>query len=211
MGCYKHLFYLVSLIAPLCFTPGGAAGSAIVNWIGADPAHSSWSIANNWSNPIGPGAADIASFGNTGAAALPGQATNSLAGNRTVAGLTYNNTNGYYHTTDLGGHELTITGDLNFNVNRNSPTTTTIRNGVLTVTNPLANINVGRSYSGGSWANVDLSGASLLRSDINQLHVGTRISGSVYGELTLAAENDITANEIVVGNGGTGKMHLVGD
>jgi len=179
----------------------------VVSWTGSGIGLR-WDTGTNWSNGAGPGVTDTAYFGNAGASqSIPGQLTNQLTGDRSIGGLTYSNKN-YYHATDLGGFALTVLGDLNFNVNQSGPTSTFLRNGTLNVSGPSANVNVGRSYAGGAWAMVDLGGLSQFNADVAQFHVGTRISGSAFADLTLAETNHITATEIVVADNGTGNVTL---
>ncbi|HUT13874.1 MAG TPA: PEP-CTERM sorting domain-containing protein [Thermoguttaceae bacterium] len=200
-----------TILAAAVFVFGGfghdceTIAAEVVNWTGSGTGFG-WDTGANWSNGSGPGLTDTVYFGNAGASqSIPGQLTSLLTGDRSIGGLTYNNSN-YYHATDLGGFTLTVLGDSNFNVNQPGATSTFIRNGTLNVAGP--SVNVGRSYSGGAWAIVDLGGLSQFNADVAQFHVGTRISGSAFGQLTLAEINHITATEIVVADNGTGNVTL---
>ena len=129
---------------------------AAVHWTAEGP-NDDWATGDNWSNELGPGPFETALFDNAGASTIPGEVTNYLTADRTIGGLTYSNAN-RYHTTDLGGATLTVEGNLNFNVNQPGHTTTVIRRGALVVGGGFANVNVGRSYSGGAWAVANLGG-----------------------------------------------------
>jgi len=126
-------------LALVVFLLAGSAAhaSAVLSaWTGAG-ADDLWITADNWAAGTPPLGTETVSFDNTGASTLPGEVTNVLSGNVTIGGLTFRNDN-RYHTTDFGGNTLTVEGDLNFNVNYNKPTTTTLTDGTLQVVGPSA-------------------------------------------------------------------------
>jgi len=193
---------LVLVVAGVARTPAVAA----ISWTGAGT-NNTWADGDNWSNGSGPGAAETAYFDNDGASTIPGELTNVLTTDRTIGGLAFSN-NGRYHTADLGGHTLSVGGNLDFNVNQSGHTSTVIRHGVLEVVGPYSNVNVGRSYSGGGWAIVNMEGLAEFRAEAIEFHVATRVNGSAFGELTLAESNLIDATEIVIGYNGTANVTL---
>ncbi|MGD9721357.1 MAG: beta strand repeat-containing protein [Pirellulales bacterium] len=182
------------------------ARADVITWTAGGPGNS-WSTPGNWSNGVGPAATDTALFDSAGAVFLPGEVTNSLDDDRTVAGLAYNNS-GTFHTTDLNGHTLDVLGSLNFNTNRNAQSTTTIRDGILAVSDAVGSVNVARSFGSGASASVNLTGLSQFSATVSQFHVGTSIGGNASGELTLAHDNVIHADQVVVGDDGNGHLHL---
>src|SRR5436305_15085675 len=82
---------------------------AAVSWSGA--VDTSWANGKNWSNNTGPSPTDTAFFGDAGASSIPGDTSNLLDADRTIGGLAYGAAT-HYQTTDLGGHTLTLSGDL---------------------------------------------------------------------------------------------------
>ncbi len=188
-----------------------ASAPGAVSWTGAGG--TSWGTGGSWSNGTGPGTGDTASFGDTGSSNLPGNVTSIVNADRTIGGLSFNDTIGHFHTLDLGTHALTITGILSFNLDQGQTTTTTIRNGALSVSGSFANIYAGRAVSGSSVGIADLSGLSSLDATVQNLLVGTSTAGSGTGTLTLSPLNTINAQLIQVGasnNSGetNGTLHL---
>ena len=195
MTRYLHASRLALFVCTLLTAT--TAPAATISWTG--PAGGSWATGSNWSNSTGPAATDTASFSAAGASSLPGDVTSVLNIDRTVAGLSYNNLVGKYHTTDFAGHTLTIAGNLNFNLDQGQTTTTTLRNGALVLNGGFANINVGRAASGSSTAVADLAGLTSLNATLQELQVGTSTAGGATGTLTLAPSNTITAQRLWVG------------
>ena len=178
----------------------------LISWV-AGGVGNSWSTGANWSDGVGPGVTDTAVFDNGGAVFLPGEVTNFLDASEVIGGLAYNNS-GAFHTTDLGGFTLGVFGSLNFNTNQPGLSTTTIRDGVLIVADPFGSVNVGRSFGSGAKANVNLGGLTQFAATVNQFQVGTSIGGTASGELTLAQDNVIVADQVVIGNDGGAQLHL---
>jgi len=201
----RTIFSLATLLATSIVV--SAATADVVPWTGAGPGND-WANQENWDfYGVVPGPNDTAFFNNTGALTLPDVVTNSLSADRTIGGLAYDNSS-RFHTTDLGGNTLTVEGDLNFNTDQSGQTTTILRNGNLLVADPLGYVNVGRSESSSSWANVNLSALEQFTAGVHEFHVGSKLSGSATGELALAESNDIEADRIVFGDGGTANVHL---
>ena len=72
-----------------------------------------------------------------------------------------------------------------------------------------ADMLVGRSVAGGTAiGTVDFGGLESFTANLNQMLIGTRLSGAVSGTVTLAAANAIAAISIVVGDGGGATLHL---
>ncbi len=183
-----------------------SAWAESISWVDGGP-DKSWNTGANWGNGVGPGATDTALFDNTGATFLPGEVTNSLDDNRVVGGLAYNNS-GAFHTTDLNGFTLSVFGSVNFNTNQPGQSTTTLRDGVLIVADPSGSVNVGRSYGNGATANVNLAGLSQFGATVNQFQVGTSVGGNANGELTMAKNNVVVADQVVIGGSGNAHLHL---
>ena len=99
-------------------------------------------------------------------------------------------------------------GNLNFNSNQTGQTTTTIRDGVLIVADPVGSLNVGRSFGAGASATVQLGGLSQLSATVHEFHVGTTSGGSASGNITLAADNVVVADEIVIGENAGAHLQL---
>lgn len=132
------------------------SANAAISWTGA--AGTDWGNGKNWSNNAGPSTTDTALFNDIGSSILPGDVTSIVNADRTIGGLAFNDGAGHYHTLDLGGHTLTITGNLSFNLDQNQNTTTTVRDGTLTLSGPFANLSAGRAVSSSSSGIADLSG-----------------------------------------------------
>jgi len=195
---------LAAIVIVAASTPSHAA---VINWT-AGAMTDDWSVVDNWNTKIVPTAADTASFDNVGAVILPNEVTNFLTADQTVGGLIYNNTN-LYHTTDLGGHTLTVNGNVNFNTNQPGFTITTIRNGALEVDSALSNINVARNLGAGAQAIVDLSLVMQFDANVNTFQVATSTGGGATGELKLSPLNSIEANEVLIGaSGGNATLRL---
>jgi hypothetical protein len=205
-------FALCFAILVMQAAPAGAA----INWTGAGG--SSWAAGGSWSNGSGPGTTDTASFTDTGASPIPGDPTSFLNASRTIGGLNFSDTATKFHTLDLGGNTLTLTGNLGFNVNTGTNSTATIRNGTLVVNGAFANIYAGYAVSQFTTGSGDLSGLTALNATVADVQVGTSIAGTSTGNgtgtLTLAPTNTINANRVIVGaafnNSGEtrGTMHL---
>src|SRR3954471_10841450 len=80
------------------------ANAATVTWSGTGG--TSWATGSSWSVPAGPGAGDTASFSDTGASTLPGEVTSVVNSDRSINGLSFNDTASKFHTLDLGTHTL---------------------------------------------------------------------------------------------------------
>jgi len=199
MTRYVAAFAVLAAMTTLC-------SADTITWSGSGM-NDRWNTNANWSTGFAPGATQAASFQNIGSSTVVNEVTNRLLYDRTVAGLSFNN-NGRYHTTDLGKKTLTVKGDLNFNLDQPGQTTTTFRNGVLHVTAPLGYVNVGRSYTAGAWSRVDLGTLSEFQANVREFHIGTRVNGGAYGDLTLAADNRIEAGAMILGRHATGNLHL---
>jgi hypothetical protein len=169
-------------------------------WTGAGGTN--WAAAS-WS-PAAPGTLDTALFGDTGSSTLPNDMTVFLDQNRTIGGLAFSNTAGKYTTLDLDGKTLTVNGNLMFNVDRNAATTTTIRNGTLTVNSASATIYAGSAVSSASVGTPTLAGLTAFNATVADILVGASTgTGSSTGQLTLSPLNNITAQRILVGAQGT--------
>lgn len=191
------------LVALLLLGTALQAGAVTVTWSGGGGI--SWATGSSWSVPAGPGTGDTASFSDTGASTLPGEVTSLVNADRTINGLAFNDTSTKFHTLDLGTHNLTITGNLNFNLDQSAVTTTTVRNGVLTANGAFSTLNVGRAVSGSSKSIVDLSGVSSLTAALQDVNIGVSTASSAEGTLTLSPSNSITAQNIYIGaSNGTG-------
>ncbi len=180
--------------AALGTLPAGAA----VTWVG-NGSNTNWATTTNWSNLAGPGTSDTAVFTDTGSSTLPAETTVLFDTNHTIGGMSFTDNAGKYHTVNLAGHTLTISGNLNFNLDQNTQTTTTLRDGQLVVSGSFANINVGIGVSGSSKSIVDFSGLSSLNATVQNFLVGASTSGNTIATLTLSPSNTISANLIQVG------------
>ncbi len=194
LGCRCYAGF-VSLVLMLLFSTR-IAHAGVVTWTGSSG--ESWADAS-WSLAGGPGTADTASFTNAASVSIPGTVTSILNADRTIGGLAFSNTAGNYQTLDLGGFTLTESGNLNFNTDENSSTTTTILDGVLNVTGASSSIHVGTGVSGSANGNADLSGLTSLGATVQNLQVGTSSAGTANGALTLSPSNTINAQLIQVG------------
>ncbi|HYE17095.1 MAG TPA: PEP-CTERM sorting domain-containing protein [Tepidisphaeraceae bacterium] len=178
---------------------GVTAGAATISWTGTGGP--GWATANSWSpSGAGPQAGDVAAFGDTGSTAFVGDVTSVVNVDRTVFGLTFKNAAGKYHTLDLNARALTVNGNLHFNTDTSTATTTTVRNGTLNVTGAFSTINVGRAASANAKGAADWSGLTALSATIAEVNVGVAATGSADGTLTLGASNTITATRVSVGS-----------
>ena len=189
-----------------------SVNAAAFTWTGTGGQN--WATASNW-NPSGPGpgATDTASFTDAGSLTLPGETTNVLNANRTIAGLSYSNTSGRHHTLDLATHALTINGNLHINTDVAANSVTTIRNGALIMNSPFGTLNVGRAASASAIGFADLTGLTSFNATLQDVHVGTSTAGTGTGTLSLPATTSIAAQRIWVGasnNSGStiGTLHL---
>lgn len=202
------LFCAVSIIIGL----SSAIHAATVTWSGAEGI--SWDTPGNWSNSAGPGTGDTASFNDTGASVLPGDVTSILDVSRSINGLTFNNTATKFQTLDLNTAALTVTGNVTFNLDQPALSTTTIRNGALSINSAFATFNVGRGASGSSKSIVDLSGLTSLSGTLQDMYIGSSTASGASGTLTLShASNNLTLQHIYVGTANsssevTGLLHL---
>lgn len=187
-------------VAPL------SSSGAILSWTSGSGTIG-WGTAANWSTGTPPTVNDIVTFDNAGSSFLPYQPTSMLDISRTIAGLNYSVGNAY-HTTDLNGRTLTVTGNLAFNIDQPAPTLSALRNGVLSVTGPNANFFVGSSILNSAWSVADLSGLSSVSANVQQFKVGARVLGSAFGELTLPISASITSPDVTIGSNGTGRVHF---
>jgi hypothetical protein len=185
---------LVSLLLT-CTTLRAAA--ATITWSGATSTN--WGTNTNWTGGAIPGTGDTASFTDTKAETLPGEVTSVLNVDKTIGGLAFSNTTGKYHTLDLAAHTLTVTGNVNFNVNQGVTTTTTIRNGTLNINGAFANLNVARSISAGAVGVVDLTGLTAFNATLQDIQIGTSTSVLGNGTLNLPTQNSINAQRLLVG------------
>ena len=186
-----------------------------VNWTAVGPG-TSWGTGANWSNGSGPAPADIAIFGTAGATNTSVTVSNVLDVTRTVDVLAYEVPASKFHVTNLNGLTLNVSGELDVNNDVPNTATAIIRGGVLNVGTPqaLANIVVARRTLPGSnfTATLDLSGLSNFTANLDNLFVGTALSGQATGRLLLPTTTSITANSIQVGysptDAGTGTSLL---
>ncbi len=204
-------FFQIVLGILACALAGDAMATT-VTWSGAGGV--SWGTGLNWSNTSGPGIGDSAAFNDTGASVLPGDVTSVLDVSRSIAGLSFNDTAGKFHTLDLNASTLTVTGNITFNLDQSALSTTSIRNGTLNVNSPFTTFNVGRAASGSSKSIVDLSGLTALTGTMQDLYVGSSTASTAAGTLTLShANNNLTLQHIYVGtanssNDANGTLHL---
>src|SRR6476661_3006277 len=124
----------VILLMLLALATIGTVANAAVTWTGAGG--TSWATSTSWSPSGGPNTTDTVIFNDTGASPFPADPTSVLNVNRTIGTLSFGNTSTKFHTLDLATRTLTITGNLNFNLDQGQNTTTTIRNGPLVVNGP---------------------------------------------------------------------------
>ncbi len=174
--------------------------AAVFTWTGSGG--TSWATSSNWNPTGGPGTSDTASFTNTGSVTFPGTVTSVLDTNHTVGGLVFVNSSGHYDTLDFGGFTLTDNGNLSFNTDENSPTTTTIRDGILNVSGGVnSTISVGSGVSGNAVGTADFSGLTSFGATIQNLYVGENTTtNSATGTLTLSPSNTISASSIIIGS-----------
>jgi hypothetical protein len=187
------------------------AYAATVTWSGAGG--TSWATGSSWSIAAGPGSGDTAAFTDAGATTIPGDVTSVLNTSRTIGGLTFSNTATKFQTLDLNGKTLTLNGSVSFNLDQSALSTTTVRNGTLTMNSAFATLNVGRAASGSSKSIVDLSGLTALTGTLQDLHVGSSTANGATGTLSLPALTNLTLQHIYVGTanaGGdvSGTLHL---
>lgn len=192
---HAHVKRLIAAAIVGCIPIGSA--KAAISWTGA--AGTDWANGKNWSNNAGPSTTDTALFNDVGSSILPGDVTSIVNADRTVGGLAFTDSAGHYHTLDLGGHTLTITGNLSFNLDQNQNTTTTVRDGTLTLSGPFANLSAGRAASSSSSGIADLSGLTALNATVQSFQVGTSTAGVAIGTLTLSPSNTISAQLISIG------------
>lgn len=183
----------------ICMALGASTSRATVySWTGTGG--TSWGTNTSWSPTGTPGTGDTASFTNTDAASVPGSVTSLLNVSRTITGLTFNNTASHYHTLDLNTDTLTDTGELDFNVDQSASTTTTIRDGTLTVNGTYANVRAGNAVSGTSTVVVDLSGLTAFNVvTAANFYVGVSSANAATGTLTLSPSNNINTQLVQVG------------
>ena len=207
-----HPLYAVRAAVVAVTALGAFSAQAAVSWVGTG-ANTNWATTTNWSNAAGPASTDTVIFTDTGSSSLPAETTSLVNIDRAIGGLSFSDTAGKYHTLDLGAHTLTVSGNVNFNLDQNAQTTTTVRDGALVVSGTFANINVGTGVSGSSKSNVDFSGLTSLNTSVQNFLVGASTSGSTAATLTLAPSNTIIAQMVQVGasnNSGdtSGTLHL---
>ena len=165
-------------------------------------ADDNWSTAANWTGDTVPTATDVAVFRDAGAAAGAGTPTNivdaGFAG--TVGGLDYRNTDGNYHTTDLGGGTLAVDSSVDVGLNVETITRVAMTNGDLQVGAPgsPAAINLGRRSggSGSAKGELDLSAVGQFDAYLTEMAIGRTILSYARGTLTLAQTNTIDAATI---------------
>ncbi|HUT33044.1 MAG TPA: LamG-like jellyroll fold domain-containing protein [Planctomycetota bacterium] len=198
----------------LCLAVAFNASAAVINWTGAAAGDNNWGTAGNWSGtPTPPGTADSALFTSTGAAPAAGTTTNVVNSTRSIAGIEYQNTTGNYHTTDLGGNTLTVTGEVGevrVNRNRGTDVHAAFKNGNLTIgTTTRVNLYLGLRTANPSTAGqlggfLDLTEVGTFNAYLATLGIGTVTGGSTQdwprGELYLAQNNVINATSILIAN-----------
>ncbi|MDZ7618735.1 MAG: hypothetical protein U1E05_17155, partial [Patescibacteria group bacterium] len=200
------------------------AEAAVVSWSGggADQNWTTGGAGGNWSGDAAPGAADEAVFTNVAGGASAGVVTNVVAGSATVQSLSYQfgaTATGFFHTTQIAaGQTLLATGGLNvsplgfFGVTGSYPINVTVsgatsalqvgESGAYTANMVLANVldEAGASHSR---AVLNLSGLGSFTANVNLLSLANGLSSwnSIgYGELILAATNQIRAKTIETGH-----------
>ncbi len=194
----RKLRLCIQLASAAVLTPLAIHNSlAAVSWNGA--AGTNWASNGNWSNNAGPGTTDTVVFTDTASSNLPGDLTSILNIARTIGGLSFTNSASHFHTLDLNNQTLTITGNLNFNIDQGQTSLTTIRDGTLTISGPFANVNVGRGVSGSSVGVADLSGLSAFNANVASMLIGASAAGTAKGTLSLSPLNTISAQLIQVG------------
>src|SRR5437660_10192828 len=169
-GVAAALFWIL-----LAAMPAGAA----VSWVATNGG--SWATGGNWSGGSAPGVADTVLFTDTGASSLPNDPTSTLDVNRTIGTLSFANIATKFHTLELGTRTLTVTGNLNFNLDKSTNTTTTIRNGALVVSGAFANLNAGASVAGSASGVATLAGVTSVTANVQDFNVGTATGSGATG------------------------------
>ena len=227
----------LSVLLTLTAGPIGARPS--VTWSGVDAwsnVNTNWSDALNWQTPGVPAATervtfnDTATSGNTpfnavgagpGGIISPGNINNIVDTSLTNAGLSYANSGGSFHNTQISaGRTLTENGSVS--VTGSGGNATVLGPGALQINNP-ANATV-VTIANGTAPTLDMSGLDSMVATANQFAIGfnpastgTRVNGSWY----LARTNRITTGSgfsglsaaLVVGGSsgttaGTGQLYL---
>lgn len=186
-------------------------------WSAGGGADLSWSTGANWGGTA-PVAAEAATFGTSGTVGTSATVNNIVDASFTAAigSLTYNNTNGQFHTTQISsGQTLTVNGPLTIG---NYPSSTAASystradftgGGTLVVGNGTSALTVDNGTAGGSAATgtLNLSGIDVFLLNVGGAG-GTISLGSLtrgQGQLTLAAvTNILTGTALNVANNDTG-------
>jgi autotransporter-associated beta strand protein len=145
----------------------------------------SWSTSGNWSgNQVPTSTNDTALFGS---ALSSGTATVYLDGNRTLSGLTFNNTNGSYAIATSNGGNLTLVAT----------------SGAVTLANSGGSHSISASVALGSNLNVTTAVGSKLAisGPVTQVNAGTSLSLSGSGTLVLSGSDSYSGGTTV--NSGT--------
>ena len=190
-------------------------GSACAEtWSGAAAPNLSWGTGVNWggSAPANP-AASLITFTNAGASTVNGTITSVLDASRQLnAGLTFSNTNGNYHVTDLGGNTLTLNGGelrVGYNVKGSSAT---FQNGTLKIGDAsAASLNVGYGSSSATLTiNSDFS-ANLGTVTIGSANFITSGGGTLdLRNAVLSQSAAFACDSLTIGQNGTGSTPGVG-
>jgi len=229
-----------STVVQLTLTAGPIGSRPSVTWNGVDAlanGNTNWSDAQNWLSPGTPAATENVTFNNTATAAaspfdLSGgvgsggsvdqvNVNNFVDANLATAALTYGNTGGNFHNTQIGsGKTLTVGGSVF--VNGSSGNVSILgAGGTFYVTNSSANFNV----EAGTAPTLDMSGLDIFVAKVNQFAIGFDIPSAgtvVNGICYLARTNFITTGvgtfgisaSVVIGSAdnqsgaGTGTLYL---
>ena len=220
----------------LTLTAGPIGTRPSVTWSGVDPmsnVSSNWSDALNWQTPGVPAPTEPVTFNNaatasgtpfdvigdgSGGVVTSGNINNFVDINITNATLTYANTAGSFHNTQIGSSRtLTVNGALA--VNGSSGNVTIFgAGGTLKVNNPANSTTL--TIQNGTAPTLDMSGLDTFTGSINQIGVGynpANAGANVSGNWYLAKTNAITTGggfsgagaSLVIGSGtGTGQLFL---
>ena len=137
--------FVLSLLLLAGFASFNTLLAAPVTWSGGGR-NQSWGTAANWAGGLVPLATDSVQFADTGSSNLPDATTSVLDMPRTIAGLSFANTNGHFQTIDLGTFALQVNGNVDVNTNVVDTSMPTIQDGTLNLGSASApvNLSVGR-------------------------------------------------------------------
>lgn len=221
---------LVGPAAELRAAIWSGAAAPDLNWTTDGP-------GGNWSGGLMPGAADPANFNHAGGAAGAGIVTNVVSGGFTIGSLTYELAAAapasFFHTTQIApGQTLLATGGLYVGPNSvgsaADPRQGQLFTADVTVVGPTSTLQVGNtrtntatmivgratgnvSYSSHMYGKLDLSGLGAFAANLNTMVLGQGVDWNNVGiaDLTLAANNVISANTIETGRGtGAARIYL---